>query len=325
MAIQDNKYQAMKMNILNEGGNAIKGAQAIRGDLALDVANEVISKLKQKWPSNNFAPLGSTGKKGKDQMSGDIDIATDIPIEQAEEIKSWLANDNTVKTRGGFDSNFMKGLKILSIGYPWATRGVGPNSHGIVQCDIMFVPNVPRAQYFYYSPDFTKGQSQFKGSVRNIFMIAILKNIPFQEKPASEPFPNGHVRDFWKYTIKPQEGIVALHQSYEGKKGQELKTKHTIKEDTYVVEDDPAKFTNFILGPNATEDDMSSFEKMWEFFNSDKFYNWREERKDKAVKDFVEDLRNENTKSPEMVDSVIQWMRKNSKADMSQLLKRGLA
>lgn len=320
MAIQDNKYQAMDMIILNEGGNAIKGAQAIPGNLALPIANEVIGILKQKWPSNNYAPLGSTGKKNADQMSGDIDIATDIPIEQAEEIKNWLASNEAIKSRGGFDSNFMKGLKILSIGYPWETKG----SNGIVQCDLMFVPNVPRAQYFYYSPDFTKGQSQFKGSVRNIFMTAIMKNIPVQDHQTNK-FPNGHIKDFWKYTIKPQEGIVCLHQSYEGKKGQELKSKHTIKEDTYVVLDDPTKFTKFILGPNATEDDMSSFEKMWEFFNSDKFYKWDEARRDKTVKEFVEDLHNENTKNQDLVDKVMDWLRKNSKADMAQMLRRGIA
>jgi len=322
MAIQGNKYQAMEKNILNEGGNAIKGAGAIRGDLALMVANELIGILKQKWPDNNFAPLGSTGKKGKDQMSGDIDIATDIPIEQAEEIKNWISQNNTVKTRGGFDSNFMKGLKILSIGYPWATRGVGPDSHGIVQCDIMFVPDVPRAQYFYYSPDFTKGQSKFKGSVRNIFMTAILKNIPVQNHPTRK-FDNGDVRDFWKYTIKPQEGIVCLHQSYEGKKGQQLKSKHTIKEDTEIIEQDPAKFTTFFMGPKATEEDVSSFEKMWKYVNDDSKFPWVKQR-DKMIKDFVEDLTNENTKNLDMVESVIKWMRQNSSPNMSSLFRRGL-
>lgn len=318
MAIQDNKYQAMEKNILNEGGNAIKGAQAIPGNLALGIANEVISILKQKWPSNNFAPLGSTGKKGKEQMSGDIDIATDIPIDQAEEIKNWLSNNSTIKERGGFDSNFMKGLKILSIGYPWASNG----SNGIVQCDLMFVPDVARAQYFYYSPDFTKGQSKFKGSVRNIFMIAILKNIPVQNHQTRK-FDNGDVRDFWKYTIKPQDGIVCLHQSYEGKKGQQVKSKHTIKEDTEIIEQDPKKFTAFFMGPKATEEDVSSFEKMWEYVNDDTKFPWLKQR-DKMIKDFVEDLTNENSSNPDMVENVIKWMRQNSPSDMSSLFRRGL-
>lgn len=318
MTMTNNKHH------LNEGGNAIKGAQPIRGDLALGVANELIGILQQKWPNNHYAPLGSTGKKGKDQWSGDIDIATDIPIEQAQDIEDFLKNNQSIANRGGLEANFMKGLKILSVGYPWASRGKGDGAHGIVQCDLMFVPDVARAQYFYYSPDFTKGQSEFKGSVRNIFMIAILKNMPV-EGHENTTFPNGHTKDLWKYTIKPQEGIVGLHQSYEGKKGQELKSKHTIKEDTYVVEQDPTKFTKFILGPNASEDDMSSFEKLWQFFNSDKFYSWDRSRKDKTVKEFVEDLQNENTKNQDLVDSVIEWIRKNSRADMASLMRRGLA
>ena len=321
MAIQSNKYQTME-NILNEGGNAIKGAQPIRGDLANFVAQELISILKSKYPNNHFSTLGSTGKKGKDQMSGDIDIAVDIPIEKAEEVKDFLTSYPSVKKRGGMDTNFMKGLKILSVGYPWATRGVGPDSHGIVQCDLMFVPDVQRAAYFYYSPDFTKGQSQFKGSVRNIFMIAILKNIPVKHHP-TRTFPNGDIRDFWKYTIKPQEGIVCLHQSYEGKKGQQVKSKHTIKEDTEIVDQNPKRFTKFFMGPKATEEDVSSFEKMWEYVNDDTKFPWLQQR-DKMIKDFVEDLTNENTSNPDMVEDVIKWMRENSSSDMASLFRRGL-
>jgi hypothetical protein len=307
---------------LNEGGNAIRGAQAIRGDLALPVANELIGILKQKWPSNNFAPLGSTGKKDKSQTSGDIDIATDIPIEQAGEIEKYLTSYPSIKERGGMQTNFLKGLKILSVGYPWATRGKGDDCCGIVQCDLMFVPDVPRAQYFYWSPDFTKKESQFKGSIRNIFMTAIMKHIPVQGKQ-NTTFTSGHVKDLWKYTIKPQEGIVLLHQSYEGKKGQELKSKHTVKEDTEVILEDPKKFTKFILGPKAEEKDMVSFENQWEYFWSDKF-PWPDQR-EYIVHDFVEDMTNENTRNPELVEKVLDYMRgSNHIPSMAFALKTGI-
>jgi len=325
MAILDNKYLTMEnmseILHINEGGNAIRGAQSIRGDLALPVAMELIGILKQKWPDNHYAPLGSTGKKDKTQSSGDIDIATDIPIEQAGEIEKFLTSYPTIKQRGGLQSNFLKGLKILSVGYPWATRGKGPDSSGLVQCDLMFVPDVPRAQYFFWSPDFTKKESQFKGSIRNIFMTAVMKHIPVKGKQ-NTTFENGHTRDLWKYTIKPQEGIVLLHQSYEGKKGQELKSKHTVKEDTEVILEDPTKFTKFILGPKAEEKDMVSFENQWEYFWSDKF-PWPDQREN-IVKDFIEDMTNENTRNPELVSKVMDYMKTTGKMPVASALKCGL-
>ena len=314
----------MNENVLNEGGKAIKSAKPIRGDYAMVAANEIIGILQKKYPNNHFSTLGSTGKKDSSSYSGDIDIAIDIPIENAEEIVDYISNNNTVKTRlqgNQLETNFMKGLKILSIGFPWASRGVGQDSYGVVQCDLMFVPNVDRAKYFYYSPDFTKNQSQFKGSVRNIFMIAILKNIPVKEEQ-NTTFSNGSTKDLWKYTIKPQDGIVLLHQSYEGKKGQQLKSKHTIKEDTKVILEDPTKFTKFIMGPNADETTVSSFEEMWKYVNSDKF-PWKEQR-DKMIKDFVEDLTNENTNNTKLVDSVKDYINNNSPHGLSSAFRRGI-
>lgn len=313
-----------KNNILNEGGKAIKSASPIRGDFALVAANQVIEMLKAKYPKNNFATLGSTGKKGSDQNSGDIDIAVDIPIENAEEIVEFIKNDNTIKSRlngNEFEFKFMKGLKILSFGFPWTSDKQGEGSHGVVQCDLMFVPNVNIAKYFYYSPDFTKKQSKFKGLVRNIFMIAILKNIPVKEEN-NTTFSNGAIKDLWKYTIKPQEGIVLLHQSYEGKKGQQLKSKHTIKEDTKVILDDPSKFTQFFMGPKATDNTISSFEEMWKYVNSNDF-PWKDQR-DKMIKDFIEDLTNENTKHPEIVDSVKEYINDNSPSGLSSAFRRGM-
>ena len=61
---------------LREGGNAVPSAGPIRGDLAGEIAKDVISSI-----SNTFGceaePAGSTGKKGREMTSGDIDI---LPI-----------------------------------------------------------------------------------------------------------------------------------------------------------------------------------------------------------------------------------------------------
>ena len=276
---------SMKLqNALFEGGNAIKNASPIRGDLALPVANQLMSMLQQKYTTTRMAPLGSTGKKGREQRSGDIDIAVEMDFSQAQDVQSFIQS----KIQGN-ETNLMSGLEILSIGYPYSIDGVS----GTVQADLMFVPSLDLAAFFYHSPNYIKGESSFKGMVRNVLMIAILKHVP--TGVPNTQFENGHTKDLYKYTIKPKQGLVLLHQTYLGKKGVEVKSKTTIKEDTRVVETSPEKIVEIMLGKGASVLDVNSFESTWNWLASDKFAY--KDQRDAIVKDFIDDLSHEEPKN----------------------------
>lgn len=272
---------------LNEGGNAIKSSSPVSGDKALPIAEKVIGILKERYPDTEFAPIGSVGKKNAEQTSGDIDIAVGLDFSESENVKEVLKEkypDMEIKS--------MKGLHILSVGLPYESQ--------VVQVDLMFFPDIELAKFFYHSPDFTKNESEFKGSVRNMLMTSILKNIPVQDY-RNTTFENGHVKDLYKYSFNPEKGLVILHQSFEGKDGQERKTKQTIKDDTVEVSKNVEEIVKFMMGEDADLSTVSSFESMVDWMRTDKFpysdfnehiFEDLMEYVDKQTPEFIEDVRN---------------------------------
>ena len=272
---------------LNEGGNAIKSSSPVSGDKALPIAEKVIGILKERYPDTEFAPIGSVGKKNAEQTSGDIDIAVELDFSESENVKEVLKEkypDMEIKS--------MKGLHILSVGLPYESQ--------VVQVDLMFFPDIELAKFFYHSPDFTKNESEFKGSVRNMLMTSILKNIPVQDY-RNTTFENGHVKDLYKYSFNPEKGLVILHQSFEGKDGQERKTKQTIKDDTVEVSKNVEEIVKFMMGEDADLSTVSSFESMVDWMRTDKFpysdfnehiFEDLMEYVDKQTPEFTEDVRN---------------------------------
>lgn len=272
---------------LNEGGNAIKSSSPVSGDKALPIAEKVIGILKERYPDTEFAPIGSVGKKNAEQTSGDIDIAVELDFSESENVKKVLEEkypDMEIKS--------MKGLRILSVGLPYESQ--------VVQVDLMFFPDIELAKFFYHSPDFTKNESEFKGSVRNMLMTSILNNIPVQDY-RNTTFENGHVKDLYKYSFNPEKGLVILHQSFEGKDGQERKTKQTIKDDTVEVSKNVEEIVKFMMGEDADLSTVSSFESMVDWMRTDKFpysdfnehiFEDLMEYVDKQTPEFMENVRN---------------------------------
>lgn len=270
-------------------GNAVGNVMKIRGDLALDIANSIIKTIHIKYPNAKIQPFGSTGKKGKNQYSGDIDLGIELPYLEIENLNDWFVHQN-IKT------NILESLHILSIAWPI-------ENHNFIQCDIMFVPNIETASFFYHSPDYRKNESKFKGLVRNVLMFDILK----AKKVPNEIlkfFPDGKLRVFQKYSIKPDMGIVLMTQSYEGKSGQRTSTKHTISCIPLRITK-PELMAQFILGKDGTLEDTNSFESLWKYIYShyDKktisiIYNW-----------FLEDLKTACSKDMDIYVKSIKWIK----------------
>ena len=289
---------------LNEGGNAIKSSTPGSGDKALPIAEKVIGILKEKYPETEFAPIGSVGKKNSEQTSSDIDIAVELDFSESENVTEVFKD-----TYPDMEIKSMKGLHILSVGIPYESQ--------VVQVDLMFFPDIELAKFFYHSPDFTKNESEFKGSVRNMLMTSILKNIPVQGY-RNTTFDNGHVKDLYKYSFSPEKGLVILHQSFEGKDGQERKTKQTIKEDTVEVSKDVNEIVKFMMGEEADLSTVSSFESMVDWMRTDKFpYNDFNEHIFEDLMEYVD------KQTPEFTDKVRKYINgKNSEVSERKVFRK---
>lgn len=268
--------------MINEGGNAIDGASPIRGDLALGIANDVAKQLVRVFKCN-AAPLGSTGKKGANMTSGDVDIAIDIPWERHKEVEEFIEKLYDCQTY------VSTGFRILSLGYPYEVDGVPL----IAQVDLMFVRDVEYSKFVFHSPNYIENESMFKGAHRNILLRNIVSAVPLSYiiKDADKRFRDeyfiandydgsldGKPKTFWKLSFDQEKGLQIIHKTNVGKK-KSLAHSQTIKEDTIFITDNLNKIVKIILGDSARIEDCSSVESLWSFVCDRRKYRfWDKER-----------------------------------------------
>lgn len=260
-----------------EGGHSIDIAQPIRGDLASKVAIDVIDILHKKFPNIECSPLGSTGKKTKDQSSGDIDIAIEYNWDKMNDIKDYIYQLSNI-TKGNVNDK----LHVFNVGWEY---NYDNDEKKIVQVDFMFVDNVEFAKFAYHSPDFTKNESKYKGMYQSALLMAILSCTPIKDKKI-EYFDNGDPKVIYKYFLDQSKGLYIKKMSYEGKDDKQLKNAKKINEE--FVTSKPKEIINIALGPKGTQEDCNSFESLLSFICSDKYINKDELNniKDKFMNDW---------------------------------------
>lgn len=266
-------------NKLFEGGNAVKNAEPIRGDLAAPIANQIIRKLKNFFHCE-AAPLGSTGKKGSEQYSGDIDIAIQMSWDKHQEVEDFVNKNIT------HNYVVMEGLKIVSLGYEYEE----PDSQEkkIVQVDLMFVNDLDYAIFAYHSPNFIKHESNYKGAIRNLLMSACISATPLDKiLPAKivQDYPieyfgkdefngkyNGQVKSFWKFSWNKTDGVSLVKKSFLGKLGMVKNPKITERKVLFSKIDD---IIRIFFGKSARRSDFNSYESLLHFMSTDeyKFHN----------------------------------------------------
>lgn len=254
---------------LNEGGHTFKDVSPIRGDEALDVANEVIDVIKKHFHCN-MVPLGSTGKKSHDETSGDIDIAVDLKWSKVNDLVDYIEE---VWPNTEFHIN--NGLKVMNIGFPYESV----DGHKKVQIDFMFSTNVNFSSFYYYSPNFIKKESEFKGLYRTNLFVAAASYIPVDKRKYPDEYftdkdydgtYNHQLKSFWKYTLNGNIGLYLKHVTYEGK-NKPLKNPKKIEDDDKFISDDPKTILRLVLGPEATMKDIQSYENLVKFLCSSKY------------------------------------------------------
>lgn len=246
------------------GGHSITGAGPIRGDLAKIIADEIIDSITKEF-NINCSALGSTGKKGKDQKSGDIDIAVEMPWEERDKLISFV-NKNFDRCIFG---NIVDYLNVFNIGY----RYKEDNEEKIVQVDFMFVDDLEWAKFVYYSPNFINHESEFKGSWRSTLLRGICACTPVEKINniyKTEYFEDGNIKSYWKFIFSQADGLLLDHKTYEGTK-KVLKNPVSIKEDRKYISKDIDEIIYLCLGLHASRDDCNSYESLLKFLVSERY------------------------------------------------------
>lgn len=297
---------------LNEGGNAISNAEPIQGDIAGKLAQHIIQVLKDGLKVN-AASYGSTGKKPADQTSGDIDIGVEMPWSQIDKLKDFIKSKF-----GDLETNEMKGLKLLSVGFPYKQNG----QRKIVQVDFMPTDDLKFSEFTHFSPNYINKESSFKGAHRTNLFRRIVGRTPLDpEKYGAEYFTDkdydgsykGQVKSFWKLALNSDEGLKLVHKTYEGKK-KPLTNPATVMSDTKIITKDIDKILEICLGPKAKREDTNSFESFVDFICSkdkDGSYNYKYFSPALVQTIFSEYIRDEekaNYNSPERIEQLKKYI-----------------
>ncbi len=300
-------------SLIFEGGHSVDGVEPIRGDLAKQVADEIIEKVKGEFKIE-CAALGSTGKKGKNQTSGDIDIAVQMSWQDKDKLIDFVKKEFKDCPFG----NIVDYLNVFNIGYKYNEDG----KEKLVQVDFMFVDDVEWAKFVYFSPDFTKNESQFKGAWRSTLLRGICACTPVEQvnnKYKTEYFDDGKtIKTFWKFTFSQADGLFADHKTYEGNK-KPLKNPKTIKDDREYISKNIESILHMCLGKDATRDDCNSYETLLNFIASDR-YEFKSVEQLEKIKVWLFDnadlLREATDKvkkdAEELFDNTIKYVKKNS-------------
>lgn len=249
------------MAMLKEGGNAVTGVVPINQENSLKTLSNATAELSKalKISKNDIASLGSTGKKGPGQKSGDIDLAISAPsllknnnINSLSELMDYIVA--TVK-KLGYPYRDLRNLGIISLGYPIANvDGKQPNE--IVQMDLMVVDSVDYAKWAYFSPSYL--QSELKGLYRNELNIAVAKYAGFDvskmDKETKKPI---EWKRFW---FDLRSGLHKGRQSVlSPKTGKVTKTPRAIEKE--LITNNPDDIVAFLYGEKYKAKDILTFEQ----------------------------------------------------------------
>jgi hypothetical protein len=148
--------------LVKQGGYALKAVGVQRIDRCDIPATIQYVSILSGIPLVDMIPLGSTGKT---PTSGDIDLAIDINKYNTTDI-----HKNMEQLLGSDSCKYNPGTKVGSYAIPIK----GNPDLGLVQLDLMFVPNVKWAEFTYYSPG---TQSSYKGAIRRMMLQSVASTI----------------------------------------------------------------------------------------------------------------------------------------------------
>ena len=288
------------------GGNAIKNSVPVQARNARKIALNISESL-QNYFNVPTAILGSVMKKYDDMYCGDIDIAIQLPWtdNNVERVKQYGLEHLPVN-----EVVVSQGLKLVSYGY------VDNNTNLVHQVDIMFTENIKYSEFMYYSPDYTKNESRFKGLYRTNLLIICAGNIPLDTNQypntyyTNEDFDGkytGELKEFYKYTLTYDNGLELRKKSTLGKTRM-CKKAYTISKEK--ITDDIMLILTMIFGDNIDYNMSTSYENIIKMLYSPD-YKYGMEVRNNILKEFLLDPR--HTKDKDIYIDLISEIKKYDK------------
>lgn len=186
------------MRQLNESGS-MPGVGAITKQEVFDTVKALEEYLDMRLTDNL---LGSAGKKN---ISGDIDIAVNIPDSEKKNFAARLKQIPIVH-------DVKVGAVVMSSvdiqNYKEKADVAGRLRTGVVQVDFMFTDNVELAKVGYHSPG--EGESKYKGAHRNLALAHIA--MWYRRRTSKETIPDGRPVLDKRYKFSNKNGLVRVER-----------------------------------------------------------------------------------------------------------------
>lgn len=225
----------------------------------------------------NVAFIGSAGKKINQEQSYNINLGIEIKI---------LLENNDIDDNDVFEfiKNQVKRLKYdidvfkekNRIVISWPISGLNEKH---IELHLQLSNNLDWLKFIRYSPDLNKNESKYTGKHREFLLETISNNL---EKKIINYFKEDVVKDYEKYELKYDEGLTKVTKSFEGKNGY-LKEPRYIEESRRLITNDKNEFVKILFGENYKSEDLMTFEKVLDAFNSKEFPHKKKREKIKKI------------------------------------------
>ena len=260
-------------NLILEGGAAVDGRRILQSEVPtiIDKVEEILSGLGLVR-GEDWDMVGSAGKKKAEDTSGDIDICI-----KKDRIKEALGSGDGRLDVYNDLANHLEGLGynryVVQPGFSQVSFGMPINDvDDVVQVDFMLVRNLEWSKFTQASPDYTKDESKYKGHVRNVLMMCIVKYC-FKRTTKRVTLDDDSVVDgeTENFVIRLTDGLYKTRKNWFGKKGDSMvKTANLMHEYDELITDTPQGLIDLLFN-DGTLDDFLSFETLYEAFMSDRF------------------------------------------------------
>lgn len=292
------------INVINEGGNAVQNVVRINQENTMATVDDVYKKFlpKLKIKKQDFALLGSTGKKAPKESSGDIDMAVSaIELLKQSGVDTYDdMMDSLLKViKGyGYDYKDMRSLGIVSFAFPIVNVD-GLQGGEKVQVDFMIVKDVTYAVWAYYSPHYL--DSELKGLYRNFLNFNVAR---FADLKVDKIDPDTNLPVEWsRYWLTNNDGLQFGRQTnLSPKTGKITKTLRPIEKKTVTM--NPDEIVAFLYGEKYKAKDLLTFEACLKAILSNNF-PYKNQR-NVILKGTAETLQNEGYPVPDALENAIK-------------------
>lgn len=257
-------------NLILEGGAAVNGRRILQSEVPtiIDKVDEILSGIGLV-KGEDWDLVGSAGKKKAEDTSGDIDIC--IKKDRIEEVLTGIGDvynnlANHLESLGYDKYIIQKGFSQVSFGMPIN------DVDDLVQVDFILVRNLEWSKFTQSSPDYTKDESKYKGHVRNVLMMCIVKYC-FKKTTKRVTLEDDTVVDgeTENFVIRLTDGLYKTRKHNFGKNFDTIvKTRTLMHEYDELITDTPQGLIDLLFN-DGTLDDFLSFETLFDAFMSDRF------------------------------------------------------